>query len=215
MQLILVNCAIVLVTQEHVASINHDFLVNKNIIPENFQKKANSFNTAVVSEIHYNNGFSIKVEPNKTCFLFFNQNVSESSNLNNLNRLKTLSSKYVEFFNINNYQAIGINFDFIREDLKYHSFIGKLIKKDSPFLSFENNKGEVSNINLSYHIRGKQINITVWKLKRKSNRTSSYDFVPYFKVNGHYPNSYTDSAINVIEELEENYEKTQKFIKGF
>ena len=172
MQLILINCSVVLVTQDHVASVNHDFLVNQKVIPENFQKKGNSFNTPVVSQIYYSNGFNIIGEPNKTLFQFSAPNVNESDNLNNLNILKGISSKYVQLFNIN-YKAIGINFDFIRDDLEYHSFIEKLVKKDSASLSFENNKGEVCSIDLSYNVKGKQFNVTAKKVERVKEKYST------------------------------------------
>ena len=218
MQLILINCSVVLVTQDHVASINHEFLVNQKIIPENFQKKGNSFNTPVVSQIYYSNGFNIIGEPNKTLFQFSTPNVNESDNLNNLNILKNISSKYVQLFNIN-YKAIGINFDFIRDDLEYQSFIERLVKQDSTSLSFENNKGEVRSVDLSYNVRGKQFNVTARKAEKVKKNTqpqeATKNFVPFFKVNVHYPSGYTDNTVNIIGELEENYKKSKQFIEGF
>ena len=218
MQLILMNCSVVLVTQDHVASINHEFLVNQKVIPENFQKKGNSFNTPVVSQIYYSNGFNIVGEPNKTLFQFSVPSVDESGNLSNLNILKDISSKYVQLFNIS-YKAIGINFDFIRDDLEYHSFIEKLVKQDNAFLSFENNKGEVGSIDLSYNVKGKQFNITARKVesvkKNAQLQEAAKNFVPFFKVNVHYPSGYTDNTVNIIGELEENYKKSKQFVEAF
>ena len=48
MQLTLISSSVVLVTQDPVPSVNHDFLVNKKIIPEDFQKKNNSISTPVI-----------------------------------------------------------------------------------------------------------------------------------------------------------------------
>ena len=218
MQLILINCSVVLVTQDHVASINHEFLVNQKVIPENFQKKGNSFNTPVVSQIYYSNGFNIIGEPNKTLLQFSVPSVDESDNLNNLNILKDISSKYVQLFNTS-YKAIGINFDFIRDDLEYHSFIEKLVKQDNASLSFENSKGEVRSIDLSYNVKGKQFNITARKVERvKKNaqlQEAVKNFVPFFKVNVHYPSGYTDNTVNIIGELEENYKKSKQFVGAF
>ncbi|MDE0518481.1 MAG: hypothetical protein OXH36_02845 [Bdellovibrionales bacterium] len=218
MQLILINCSVVLVTQDHVASVNHEFLVNQKVIPESFQKKSNSFNTPVVSQIYYSNGFNIIGEPNKTLFQFSNPNINESDNLNNLNTLKDICSKYVQLFNIN-YKAIGINFDFIRDDLGYQSFIEKVVNMDSAHLNFESNKGEIRSIDLSYNVRGKQFNVTARKVERVKQNTqlqeTEKDFVPFFKVNVHYPSGYTDNTINIIGELEENYKKSKQFIEGF
>ena len=218
MQLILINCSVVLLTQDHVGSINHEFLVNQKIVPENFQKKGNSFNTPVVSQIHYNNGFSIIGEPNKTQFRISNPDVNELNNLNNVNLVQDISSKYVNLFNVK-YRAIGINFDFIRDELDYQSFIEKIIKMDSAYLSFENNKGDIRNIDLSYNVKGKQFNVTARKVEKIKNNTqhqqTKKNFVPYFKVNIHYPNDYTDNVVNIIGELEENYKKSKRFIEGF
>ena len=217
MQIILINCSVVLLTQDHVGSINHEFLVNQKVVPEDFQKKGNSFNTPVVSQIHYSNGFSIIGEPNKTQFRISNPNVNEN-NLNNLNIVKEISSKYVNLFNVN-YQAIGINFDFIRDELDYQSFIGKVIKMDSAYLSFENNKGDIRNIDLSYNVKGKQFNFTASKVEKIKNNVqlqeAKKNFVPYFKVNVHYPNDYTNNVVNIIGELKENYKKSKRFIESF
>ena len=208
-----------LVTQDHVPSVNHDFLVNKEIIPENFQKKDNSLSTPVVSQIYYNNGFNIIAEPKKTLIQFQNPSTDESKNLNNLNILKDISSKYIKLFEYIRYQAIGINFNFIRTNLKYDSFIKELIKSDSSHLSFENNKGEVRSIDLSYNLSGKQFNVTVIKVESKTQsanlQNATQTFVPFFKINVHYPNNYAENKATIIEELEENYNKSKKFIGGF
>ena len=215
MELTLINCSVVLLTQEHVGSINHEFLVNKQVIPTDFQKTGNSFNTPVVSRIDYNNGFSILAEPNKTQFQISN---TKGNELNNLNIVKNISSKYVNLFNIN-YKAIGINFELIRTELDYQSFIGKIIKSDSPYLSFENNKGDIRTIDLSYSVKGKYFNITAKMAEKTKNNVQSQEtkktFVPYFKVNVHYPSNYTDNSVNIIEELKENYKKSKKFIESF
>ena len=216
MQIILINCSVVLLTQDHVGFINHEFLVNQKIVPENFQKKGNSFNTPVVSQIHYSNGFSIIGELNKTLFQISNPNVDE---LNNLNIVKDISSKYLNLFNNVKYQAIGINFEFIRDDLDYQSFVGKIIKMDSTYLSFENSKGDIQNIDLSYNVQGKQFNITARKVEKVKNNAQPQEtkrtFVSYFKVNVHYPNNYTNNIVTIIEELEENYKKSKQFIESF
>ena len=218
MQLILINSSVVLVTQDHVASISHEFLVNKKVIPADFQKKGNSFNTPVVSQIHYNNGFNITGEPNKTSFQFSSPNADESSNLNNLNVLKDIVSKYVGLFNVK-YNAVGINFDFIRDELQYQSFVEKIIKMDSTHLNFENNKGEVQSIDLSYNVKGKQFNIKISKVKKIKNNAQSPEgmqsFTPLFKVNVHYQSAYTENTVNIIGELEENYKKSKQFIGVF
>ena len=218
MQLILINCSVVLVTQDHVASVNHEFLVNQKIIPESFQKKGNSFNTPVVSQIYYSNGFSIISEPNKTLFQFLIPNINESDNLSNVNILKDISSKYIQLFNIQ-YRAVGINFDFIRDKLTYNSFIEQFVKSDNPHLKFENNTGAVHSIDLSYSLKGKQFNIKVRKVERTKRNAqlqkTAHDFVPYFKVNVHYPGDYADNKVTIIEELEEIYKKSKQFIGGF
>ena len=215
MKIALINCSVVLLTQDQGASINHEFLVDKKIIPKDFQKNPNSFSTPVVSQIHYNNGFSILIEPNKTQFQIANTQENES---NNLQIVKDISSKYLNFFNPK-YKAIGINFDFIRDSLGYQSFIEKIIKMDSPYLNFDNHKGNIRKIDLSYNIKGKQFNIAVIRAEHiKDNlqpQETNKTFVPYFKVNVHYPKNYNNNAVNIIEELIEDYKKSKKFIEDF
>ena len=218
MKLILTNFSVVLVTQDHLASISHELLVNKQVIPNHFQKKDNSFNTPVVSQIHYSNGFSIIGEPNKTLLQFLNPSTNESNNSNNLTLMKEVSSKYIRLFDIR-YQAIGINFDFVRDDLEYQSCIEQLVRTDSNHLSFESNKGETQSIDLSYRLKGKQFNVTIMKAERKATSGSvpktKVAFVPFFKLNFHYPSDYTDNTVSIIEELEKNYKESKKFIEGF
>ena len=197
--------------------VNHDFLLDKKIIPESFQKTNNSFSTPVASQIHYNNGFSIIVEPQKTVIQFQKPEADESKSLKNLDILENTASKYVELFKSIKYQAVGINFDFIREDLKHSLFIEKIIKKeDSSYLNFESNKGHVQRIDLSYNLKGKQFTVTAIKAEKKPQTAGVSDAaVPFFKFNAHYPDHYTDNKTAVIEELKENYERSKKFIGRF
>ena len=39
MSVVLVSSSVVFLTENHVPSLNHDFLANQKIIPENFKKK--------------------------------------------------------------------------------------------------------------------------------------------------------------------------------
>lgn len=215
---ILINSSIVLVTQDTVPSVNHDFLVNKKIIPENFQKKNNSISTPVISQIHYNNGFTVVAEPKKTLIQFQVPSVDESKNLDNLNLLKSIASEYIKLFEYIKYQAIGINFDFIRENLQYNFLIKKIIKQDN-HLNFEDNKGEVRSIDLSYNLKGRQFNVKVIRVESRPHnanpQTTLPSFVPLFKINVHYPGDYAENKVTVVEELEENYNKSKKFIGEF
>lgn len=218
MQSILINSSIVLVTQDTVPSVNHDFLVNKKIIPENFQKKNNSISTPVISQIHYNNGFTIVAEPKRILIQFQIPSTDESKNLNNLKLLKSIVSKYIKLFEYIKYQAIGINFDFIRENLQYSSFIKKIIKQDN-HLNFEDNKGEVRSIDLSYNLKGKQFNIKVIRVESRPQQadlqSAFQKFVPLFKINIHYPGDYAENKATIVEEIEESHNRSINFIGGF
>ena len=216
MSLGLINSSIVFITEDHIPSVNHDFLVNQKIIPEDFQKKGNSISTPVISQIYYDNGFTVIIEPNKTLIQFQTPNIEESENLENLNTLKDIASKYVEFFKTLKYQAIGLNFDFIKGELQYDSFIQKIIKEDNP-LRFEDNKGEVRNIELSYSLKGKQFNIKVLKVESRPPVASyqSPTSAPLFQFNVHYPQDYDENKTTIIEELKENYDRVKKFIEDF
>ena len=215
MRLILINGSVALVTRDYMP-VTHDFLINQKIIPESFQKTNSSFSTPVASQIHYKNGFSITIEPQKTMIQFQKPSADESESLKNLNTLEDIASKYVDLFKPIKYQAVGINFDFIREDLKYSLFIEKMIKTDNPHLNFENNAGNIQRIDLSYNLKGKQFNVTVIKAEKKPQNTSQPNvFVPFFKFNAHYPDHYAGNKAAVIEELKENYERSKKFIGRF
>ena len=215
MSSILISSSIVLVTQDPVPPVNHDFLVNKKIIPESFQKKDNYISTPIVSQIQYNNGFTIVAERNKTLIQFQVPSVNDSQNLDNLKLLQNITFKYIKLFEYIKYQAVGMNFDFIRETLQYNSFVEKIIKQDN-HLSFENSKGEVCNIDLSYNLKGKQFNVKIAKVERKPHdvnpQTTLPSFVPFFKINVHYPGNYAENKVTIVEELEENYNKSKKFI---
>ena len=82
MSLILVNSSAVLVTQDP-PPVNHDFLASQKVIPESFRKAPASFSTPVVNQIHYENGFSITVEPQRTVIQFQKPSADESKNLEN------------------------------------------------------------------------------------------------------------------------------------
>ena len=220
MKLILINSSIVLVTQDSIPPVNHDFLINKKVIPESFQKKNNSISTPVISHIHYNNGFTIVVEPKKILIQFqiSSFDFDEEKNLHNLKLLKEISSNYLKLFDYIKYQAIGINFDFIKEKLQYNAFIEKFIKQDN-HLSFENNRGEVLRVDLSYNLKGKQFNVNVIRAESRSQpanpQTTAPTFVPFFKINVNYPGNYAENKVTVIEELEENYNRSKEFIGKF
>ncbi len=217
MSLILVKCSIVLTTRNYLPPVNHEFLENKKIIPENFEKKGNSISTPVFSQINYTNGFNITTEPDRTIFQFSGSNIIEQEK--NLNLLKDISSKYVKIFEYIKYQAIGINFDFINE-VKYDSIMEKIVKLESTHLSFENNKGTIHNIELSYSVKGKKFNVTIRRLEKKpavehSSQTAKPDFVPLFHINIHYPGEYADNKETIIEELPKNYNQAKQFIGMF
>ena len=218
MKLILINSSIVLVTRDSIPPVNHDFLINKKVIPENFQKNNNSISTPVISQIHYKNGFTIVVEPKKILIQFQISSFDEVKNLHNLKLLKEISSNYLKLFDYIEYQVIGINFDFIKEKLQYNAFIEKFIKQDN-HLSFENNRGEVLRVDLSYNLKGKQFNVQVIRAESRSQpanpQTTAPTFFPFFKINVNYPGNYAENKVTVIEELEENYNRSKEFIGKF
>ena len=218
MQAILVNCSVVLLTKDYIPSVNHEFLANKKIVPEDFQKNPNSLSTPVVSQINYKNGFNIKVEPERTEFQFLNLGVAEKNNLNKLLLLKEISSKYVSVFEYIKYQAVGINFVFIRDDLNYHSVIEQIVKKDNPHTSFENNKGTINSINLSYSVNGTTFNVTVNRAEKKLSRSPqnvNINFVPLFQINIHYLGEYANNKASIISNIQDNYKQAKKFIGRF
>ena len=218
MSVVLVSSSVVFLTEDHVPSLNHDFLANQKIIPEDFKKKNDSISTPIVSHINYENGFTVIVDPKKTLIQFQNSSAEEKDILENLNLLKGIASKYLNFFKTLTYKAIGLNFDFVKETLDYTSFIKKNIQKDDS-LNFENNKGDIRNIELSYNSKGKQFNIKILKAKRTDQEEYSQNkpptFVPLFQTNTHYTENYNENKVTIIEELEDNYNRLKKFIGSF
>ena len=208
-ELLLTNSSVVLVTASPVPSVTHEFLVNQNIIPQDFQVQGTPFYTPPVSQIKYNNGLNIITEPNK--IQLSKSVIKKEEKKDCVNELKEISLKYVELFNDIKCNSIGINFQFIRDDLKFSSLIDKTIKSDSSCLKFEDHKGEVSTINVSYNNwKGKQLNVVISKIQ-KINPSPPIDVV-LFNININYPNTYGEKA-TIIGELTENFEKSQRFIK--
>ena len=209
-EILFINSSIVLVTENLMPSVTHDFLVNQKIIPKDFQVQGIPLYIPPVSQIKYNNGFNITIEPNKLQFMISKKPIpKEEEEKEALHLLMDVSKKYVNFFSDIKCKSIGINFQFIREDLQFNSLIEKTIKPDSPCLKFENHKGEVSTINVSYNNwKGKQFNVVMNKIQRIDPLPPTD--VILFNINISYPSSYSPV---IVEELIENFEKSQQFIK--
>ena len=219
MQEILINSSVVLVTLDPIPSVNHDFLVNKQIIPKDFQTTQHFLNTPVVSQVDYKNGFNITIEPNKALFQLSRPYTNEQDSLKSLSVLQDISSKYIKVFEYLKYQAIGINFKFIKDDVMYDSIIKQVVKPESPYLMLENNKGAVNNISVSYTVQGKVFNVYLNKMQKKSpaqnNQKSKESFVPLFDINIHYSNKYTNNPENIVAEIKANYQQALQFIRRF
>lgn len=212
-KLTLLDCSVVLVSKEHV-SVNYDFFVKNEIIPSDFQKRQDSFSSPMLSQLRYTNGFNIILEPSKTVIQLSKQIKNKDELLKHLSQLKDISSKYVESFK-SNYQAIGINFDIVREDLSYDTFSNQVIKQEGKHLSFEDNKGKTNSIGFSYSAKGKQFNVSILRLEPAPNNQTEAKALCMFKVNIHYPGNYAENKITIINELESNYEKSKQFINKF
>ena len=214
--ILLTNASVVLVTKDHPPSVTHDFLVKHQIIPETFQLQGVPFYTPPISQIKYSNGFCIVTEPNRISLQFLKLTVKITEQEVCLEILNQTSLKYVNFFSDIKSQSIGINFQMIRDDLKFQSFIEQTVKSDSPFLVFkEDTKGDVRTLNVSYNWRGKQLNMVINKIqKQESGHPPKPTDIVLFDVNFSYPNNYYSEESAVIKELKENFEKTQQFIRS-
>ncbi len=212
-ELLLTNSSVVLIIESPVPSVTHEFLVNQKIIPSDFQIQGTPFYTPPISQIKYNNGFNITTEPSKIQLMTSKPAVTKEEKGNCLSELKDVSLKYVKLFNDINFKSIGINFQFIRNDLQFKHLIEQTIKPDNLCLKFEDNKGEVGTIKVSYNKwKGKQFNVEINKIK-KIHPPPPTDVV-LFNVNINYPNNYGEK-VTIIEELIEDFEKSQKFIERF
>ena len=212
-KIILVNSVITLITKDQLKSITHDLLVQKGIVPEDFEViREKTFYAFPISQISYTNGFSIRTEPNRTLFQILIPNFKEKRK-KSLNLLKKISLKYVTLFKeILECKFIGINFDFIKDDLHFETFVKKSINLNSSFFNFEGKKSDIQKIDTSYVFKGKKFNITISKISKRDIKTNVEDFITLFKINVHYDLQYDDDIVTIINELKENYEKSLKFI---
>ena len=213
-KIILANSMITLITKDQLKPITHDFLVQKDIVSKDFEViKEKTFYAFPISQISYTNGFSIIIEPSRTLFQILNVPNSKEEREKALNLLKEISSKYVTLFReILECKFIGINFDFIKDDLHFETFVKKSINLNSSFFNFEGKKSDIQKIDTSYVLKGKTFNITISKISKRDIKTNTEDFITMFKINVHYDRQYDDDIVNIINELEENYEKSLKFI---
>ena len=213
-KIILVNSVITLITKDQLKPITHDFLVQKDIVSKDFEViKEKTFYAFPISQISYTNGLNIIIEPSRALFQILNIPNSEEEKEKALNLLKKISSKYVTLFReILECKFIGINFDFIRDDLRFETFVEKSINLNSSFFNFEGKKSDIQKIDTSYDSQGKKFNIAINKISKRNIKTNTEDFITLFKINVHYDSKYDDNIVNIINELKENYEKSLKFI---
>ncbi len=215
-KIILANSMITLITEDQLKPITHDFLVQKDIVPKDFEViKEKTIYAFPISQISYTNGFSIIIEPNRTLFQILNIPNYKEKREKPLNLLKEISSKYVTLFReILECKFIGINFDFIKDDLRFETFVEQSINPNSSFFNFEGKKSDIQKIDISYSLKGKKFNITINKISKRNIETNTEDFITLFKINIHYDSKYDDNVVNIINEMEENYERSLKFIGG-
>jgi len=215
-QLLFLNSSVVLIAKNQMPQVNPDFLMSKGIIPSDFVVQQGSVNIPSLSQVQYGNGFQITVEQNsKALFQVLLQNKQEDMILSDLKLLQQISSNFINCFPNIPYQETGINFDVIGEGLEYNSFIQKIINSDNFYLKFEDNEADINNMNLSYKIGGKQLNVQTFKLEATDVRTNSKRFVPLFKINMHYLQNYSDNKVSIINEAEDNYMLSKKFVERF
>ena len=217
-QSLFLNSSVVLIAPNQIPQVSHDFLMNKKIIPNDdfVIQPENSFNVPPLTRIQYKNGFSIIIEQNsKALFQVTFNKKNENAILSDLKCLKQISSNFFNSFENIPHQAIGINFDVIVKGLQYDSFMQNFINSDNSYLKFDGNECKINNINLSYKIKGKHLNIQVIKLEKVNENTSNKNFIPLFKINIHYPQNYTDNKINIMDDVEKNYKLSKKFIERF
>ncbi len=212
-KIILTNSAITLVTQNQPQSVNHEFLVQKDIIPKDFQVNDKEvFYTPFASKIGYTNGFGIITEPDRILFQVSRIPNFEEKKKNYLDLLENISLNYVTFFKeMIKWEAVGINFQFIKDDLQFDTFVDQSIKLNSSWFNFEGKKGDIQKIDISYDLKGKQFNIIIHKGLKRNIQSNNEDSCTFFTINVHYRDKY-DDIVNIISELKENYEKSQEFI---
>ena len=213
-EIILTNTTITLITQNQPQSVNHEFLVQKDIIPKDFQvNDKEAFYTPFASKIKYTNGFGIVTEPNRMLFQVSNIPSMEEKKENYLDLLENISSNYITFFKeMIKWEAIGINFQFIRDDLQFDTFIDQSIRPDSLWFNFKGKKADIQKIDTSYDLKGKQFNITIHKALKRNTQDNNEKFCTFFTINVHYDRKYDDNIVNITSELRENYKKSQEFI---
>ena len=214
MKLILLNSTIVLVTKDQIPPVDHNFLVHQHIITSDFQLHPQSINAPALSLLNYKNHFNFTIEPHRVQISFSKPIMEQQDYLSDLKTLEDTTSQWIEVFKYIQYQSIGINFDWIADDLKYNSTIKQVIPQDTPRLSFKNNKGEVVNASLSYKLNGKNFNVNIGKIEKRGGKGNKVlGYMSQFIVNVDYPN--VENKTTIIKELKANYEDSKKFIGGF
>ena len=213
-EITLANSTITLVTQNQPQSVNHEFLVQKNIIPKDFLvNNKETFYTPFASKIEYTNGFGIVTQPDKILFQVSNISNIEEKKESYLDLLESISSGYLTFFKeMIKWNAAGINFQFIKDDLQFDTFVDQSIKPDSLWFNFKGKKGDIQKIDISYDLKGKQFNVTIHKALKRNTQNNNEEFCTLFTINVHYDRKYDDNIVNVISELKENYKNSQEFL---
>ena len=215
-KVILVNSGITLITKDQLQPITHDFLVQKDIVSKDFEViKEKTIYAFPISQISYTNGFSMAIQPNRILFQVLNIPNFEKERKRALDLLKDISSKYVTLFReILECKVIGINFNFIKDDLHFETFVEKSINLNSPFFNFEGKKSDIQKIDTSYSLKSKKFNVTINKISKRNIETNTEDFITLFQINVQYDREYDNNIVNIINELKGNYEKSLKFISG-
>ena len=213
MKATLQNSSVVLVARKGctIPPVNHDLLKSREILlkeDDGFnQPNPNSFSTPPASQTRYNNGFSISTELNRMTIQYSNQPGRNEKKC--ISSLEKIAANCLSLFSHIGYSEIGINFMLVREGYKIRT--DNLIRSDVDILTFDKEKGEISNITLSYKIKGKHFNASISGAQEVGGSKKA----TVFNINIHYPDNYSDNKTSIIEESSKNLELANKFADRF
>jgi len=142
--------------------LNHDYLIRKGLITEEWQPAAPPVCAYPFAQVQYLNGVSVVAQPDK---LAFTQQLAGIDEINDPDRLAKLASGYINSLPEVDYRQVGFNVkafvDFgITESQKEKPLLTPLLIKDGPWSSFQGVE-PASGVRLVYTVHDKLLTMGV------------------------------------------------------
>ena len=178
----LVEFSVVLLAQGIDPSIfNPDFLRHNNIVDENLQTQGQAISTPVVSQVTFQEGFTVKADPERVIFEQRGNPLAEKKV-----RCPEMAERFVKLFPNYLYKAVGINPKAIRNcpyKMPMSINVSDALYEKGAWLSFGNTKPEVQ-LKTVYRLDKRMIVLDVSKVQRPNNAPYANDGI-LFQANVH------------------------------